>query len=149
MPATPGTISGKAGSAQWPAIFLTAATALRSRPSGPNANGSGRSDWLGATRLLPGPSRLRRHGSADFQQNGTRSLAPGLLLDHIKKPLLFRAPFGRVKKALPLTSATGNEHPVQADVGHDDPMRQVFGKKRHQILVAIPFDFQPGRDGFR
>src|SRR2546428_9807073 len=80
---------------------------------------------------------------AHFEQDRPRGLPAGLLFDHVKPAILIRHPRGRVEKDLSLVFSLWNEHSIQADVGHDHPVRKVLGKERPQVLVAVAPDLQP------
>ena len=72
-----------------------------------------------------------------MKEDGKGGLAPGLVFDGKAETIGLGHPLCPAQKNLALVLSFGNQHAVQADVIHDDPVREVLDGKGDQILVAV------------
>ena len=78
-----------------------------------------------------------------MKEDGKRGLAPGLVFDGKAETIGLGHPFCRAQKNLALVLSFGNQHAVQADVIHDDPVRE--GAARYLAREFEHVDEQLGR----
>ena len=91
--------------------------------------------------------RARGHFAArfpNFEQHGTGSLLAGLIFDRVAISVGLANPFGRTDEDLPFILIFRNQNTIQTDIIHDDAVRKVIHLKRHQVVMPIALNLQPG-----
>ena len=85
-------------------------------------------------------------GFEDMQHNGQGSRSSSFFGLGEAKSIKFGHPFGRGQKDLPSIFTFGNKDAIEADIIHDDTVREALDGKRDQLFVVFPLDLEPDRN---